>query len=496
MANGTNSDGRAVDDYDVVVVGHGVSGLSAGIAAHERGAETLIIEKSPREKRGGHTRHAGGIFRFPMPDPQQTKEDFDLDETPEKYTEQDFMDDLMQVSDGNADPELCEVLVENAYEAIQWITDHGVSWHVVDTSDEPGFGSVVGGIQSDGEGKGVVESLAPRVEELGIDVRYRTECRGLVTDESNAVVGVEAVDPDGKVTFAADGVVICAGSYVSNPEKRTRYFGRDGDRYVVRGSRYNTGEALDAALDAGAMAEGQWGGAHQVMNDATAARVEEGRARINGYQFGVITNTNGERFVDEGEDFLLKTYAKFGQAVYDQPDQKGFVFFDSKVDHLVVSQIETEPVEGDTLEGLVAKLDMDDPDAAVETLERYNEAATESEDFDPHSLDGVATEGIDPQKTNWARPLSEPPFKCFPVTCGITFAFGGLKIDTGSRVQNTRDEPMAGLWAVGNSSSGFFHGNYPGGSALTRGATFGRRAGYAAADRALGTAEAEAASDD
>ena len=496
MANGNSGEGRTVDDYDVVVVGHGVSGLSAAIAARERGAETLMIEKSPREKRGGHTRHAGGIFRFPMPDPERTKADFDLDAAPEEYTEQDFMDDLMQVSNGNADPDLCEVLVENAYEAVQWITDHGVSWHVVDTSDEPGFGSVVGGIQADGEGKGVVESLSPTAEEMGVDIRYRTECRGLVTDETNAVVGVEAVDPDGKVTFSADGVVICAGSYVSSPEKRTRYFGRDGDRYVVRGSRYNTGEALDAALDAGAMSHGQWGGAHQVMNDATAARVEEGRARINGYQFGVILNTEGERFVDEGEDFLLKTYAKFGQAVYDQPDQKAFVFFDSRVDHLVVSQIDTEPIEGETFEELVGKLDVDDPEAAVETLERYNEAATESEEFDPHSLDGVESEGITPQKTNWARPLSEPPFKCFPVTCGITFAFGGLKIDTGSRVQSTRDEPMAGLWAVGNSSAGFFHGNYPGGSALTRGATFGRRAGRAAADRALDAAETGVAADD
>ena len=494
MVNRTKSGGRTVDDYDVVVVGHGVSGLSAAIAARERGASTLIIEKSPREKRGGHTRHAGGIFRFPLPDPEAAAADFDLDEPPEEYTEGDFMDDLMQVSDGNADPDLCETLVEESYEAIQWITDHGVSWHVVDTSDEPGFGSV-DGIQADGEGKGVVESLSPTAEDVGVDIRYRTECRGLVTDESNAVVGVEAVDPEGWVTFLADGVVICAGSYVSNPEKRTRYFGRDGDQYVVRGSRYNTGEALDAALDAGAMPDGQWGGAHQVMNDATAADVEEGRARINGYQLGGILHTEGERFVDEGEDFLLKTYAKFGQAVYDQPDQKGFIFFDSKVDHLVVSQIDTEPVEGDTFEELVSKLDVDDPEAAVATLERYNEATSQTDEFDPHSLDGVESEGITPQKTNWARPLSEPPFKCFPVTCGITFAFGGLKIDTGSRVQNTRDEPMAGLWAVGNSSSGFFHGNYPGGSALTRGATFGRRAGRAAAERALDAAAGATADD-
>jgi len=63
------------------------------------------------------------------------------------------------------------------------------------------------------------------------------------------------------VTYEAHSIVICAGSYVSNPEKRTRYFGRDGEGYVVRGSRYNTGEALDAAMDAGAYPAGQWAAA-------------------------------------------------------------------------------------------------------------------------------------------------------------------------------------------------------------------------------------------
>ena len=476
--------------YDVVVVGHGVSGLSAAIAASEQGAETAVLEKSPREDRGGHTRFAGGLFRFPMEDPDGVRDRLGLDETVEQYTQQDFMDDLMGVSDGRADPDLCEVLVENAYEAIAWLTDHGVSWHAVDHSEEPGFGVTVGNVQADGEGEGVVESLAPRAEELGVDIHYGEECRGVRTNDRNVVTGVESVGPGGKTVFEADGVVLCAGSYVSNPEKRTRYFGRDGDTYVVRGSKYNTGEALDAALDAGAMPAGQWGGGHQVMNDATAPQVEGGRARINGYQYGVVLNARGERFVDEGEDFLLKTYAKFGQAVYDQPGQAAFVFFDSSLDDLVVSQIDSEPVEAETLSGLVEKLDVERPDRAVEAIEAYNDATHEGE-FDPNSLDGRSTDGLDPEKTNWAVPLDDPPYKCFPVKSAMTFAFGGLKIDTQSRVQSTRHEPIAGLWAVGNSTAEFFYGNYPGGSALTRGATFGRRAGrnaaeWAAEERASG----------
>lgn len=484
-AGTTMTDPEVAGEYDVVVVGHGISGLSAALSAHESGAETVILEKSPREKRGGHSRYAGGLFRFPLPDPERAKADFDLDDEPERYTEADFYDDLMDVSDGRADEDLCTVLVENAYEAIRWITDRGVEWHVVDHSEEPGFGTTVGSLQADGEGRGAVEALSDRVEELGIDVRYRTEFRGLETDGDDAVSAATAVGPDGKIAYETEAVVICAGSYVSNPEKRTRYFGRDGESYVVRGSRYNTGEAIDAAMDAGALPAGQWGGAHQVMNDATAPDVEGGRARINGYQYAVVLNEEGERFVDEGEDFLLKTYAKFGRAVYDQPDQRAFVVFDSTVDDLVVSQIDNEPIEADSLEGLFGEVGIENAEAALETVVEYN-AATDPDGFDPRELDGNETEGIDPEKSNWALPIDDPPYKCFPVESAVTFAFGGLKIDTDGRVLDRRERPIGGLWAVGNSTAEFFYGNYPGGSALTRGATFGRRAGRNAAEHALG----------
>lgn len=472
-------------DYDVVVVGHGISGLATALAAHEAGAEPIVLEKSPRDKRGGHSRHSGGLFRFPLPDPDQARVDFDLDEPPDQYTKRVFFDDLMEVSDGRADEELCTVLVENAAEAIRWITDHGVDLHLVDHSDEPGFGTTVGSLQADGEGKGAIEALSERIEELGIDVHYDTEFRGLETDEDNAVSAAKALGPDGKVAYDAESVVICAGSYVSNPEKRTRYFGRDGESYVVRGSRYNTGEAIDAALDdAGAVPAGQWGGAHQVMNDAEAPEVEGGRARINGYQYAVILNADGERFLDEGEDFLLKTYAKFGQRVYDQPEQKAFVVFDATVDDLVVSQIDTDPVEANAFADLFERVGIGDVDEPLETVREFN-AATSPDEFDPHDLDGNATEGIDPPKTNWALPLDDPPYKCFPVRSAMTFAFGGLRITTDSQVLDRREKPIPGLWAVGNSTAEFFYGNYPGGSALTRGTTFGKIAGQNGAEYAL-----------
>lgn len=469
--------------YDVVVVGHGMSGLSAGVAATEAGADVVLLEKSPREKRGGHSRYAGGLFRFPIVDPATVAADLELAGEPERYTRAEFTADLMDVTDGRADPELCEVLVENAYDAIRWLTDHGVTWHRFDVADEVGYGQHVGAVQADGEGAGVIEALSATVESMDLAVDYRTEFRELLTDDARRVQGARAVNDDGWVTYEAPAVVVCAGSYVSNPEKRTRYFGRDGDSYVVRGSRFNTGEALDAAIDAGAKPGGQWGGAHQVMLDAQAPEVEGGRTRINGYQYGILLNQHGDRFVDEGEDFLLKTYAKLGQALYDQPGTTGFVVYDNDVADLVMSQMDTDPVTAETLPALLGQLALDDIDNALATISGYN-AACDPGPFDPGDLDGNTTTGLTPEKTNWALPIDTPPYHCFPVKTGITFAFGGLSITTRGEVLDTRGEPIEGLWAVGNSTAGFFYGNYPGGSALTRGATFGRRAGTFAAEYA------------
>lgn len=477
--------GKTITNHDIVVVGHGVSGLSAGLAAYEAGANPVIIEKSPRADRGGHTRFAGGAFRTPIENPREVESELGLDGTLERYTKDDFYADLMDVSNDRADPELCEILVNNAYETMLWLTDHGLEWQETFT-DETGYGTTRGTVQAEWEGfergKAVVEVLADRAESLGINLHYQTEMREILTDDANEITGIKAHRPDEKIRYDAPTIIMCAGAYVSNPEKRTRYFGRDGDAYVVRGSRYNTGEALDAAIEAGAMPGGQWGGAHQVLLDANAPPIEGGRTRINGYQYSIILNERGNRYVDEGEDFLLKTYAKMGQRLYDQPHQIGFVVFDSKVNELVMSQHGSEPLEAATLEGLFA---LDEvrlaTDQALETIEEYNAACDPSE-FDPDALDGNATTDLDVNKSNWALPIDEPPYYCFVARPGVTFAFGGVKITPGARVLSTQNTPMNGLWAVGNSTSEFFYGNYPGGSALTRGATFGRRAGTAAAE--------------
>ena len=101
--------------------------------------------------------------------------------------------------------------------------------------------------------------------------------------------------------------------------------------------------------------------------------------------------------------------------------------------------------------------------------------------FNPTVKDGRRTDGLPVPKSNWANPLDQPPFEAYRVTCGITFTFGGLRIDEYARVLNRSNNPIPGLHAAGELVGGLFYFNYPGGTGLTSGAVFGRRGGRAAA---------------
>jgi tricarballylate dehydrogenase len=128
---------------------------------------------------------------------------------------------------------------------------------------------------------------------------------------------------------------------------------------------------------------------------------------------------------------------------------------------------------------------MDDTDqkAALEELKQYNAAVQTDVPFNPNVKDGRRTKNLRIDKTNWANTLDTPPFEAYAVTCGITFSFGGLKINTEGQVINSDGEPIRGLYAAGELVGGIFWFNYPGGSGLTNGAVFGRIAGKSAATR-------------
>ena len=102
-------------------------------------------------------------------------------------------------------------------------------------------------------------------------------------------------------------------------------------------------------------------------------------------------------------------------------------------------------------------------------------------------MDGKRTVGVTPPKSNWALPIDTPPYVGFVTTTGITFTFGGLRINDRGEVQDLGERTIPGLYAAGELVGGLFYENYPGGSGLMSGSVFGRRAGRFAAAYAAGT---------
>ena len=459
-------------EYDVIVVGCGIAGLSAGIRLAERDVSVAVLEKSPKEHRGGHTRFTES-FRLPTADI-----DLDVEFNVEDYTAADFYSDLMKTTNYRADDDLARTVTEESAETFEWLTEMGIDWEY--QAPHPGY--TAGRVWLDGER--MIDQLVNRFEELGGAVKYDAEVQDVLRDDDGTAAGVEGFVDGRRTRFEADAVVLAAGDYGSSKEKRTRYFGPGYGNMKVRGSRYNTGEVIDSAMDVGAKSEGEWGDAHMAIIDAGSPDIEGGITRIDGYQYGLILNHAGERFVDEGEDSRAHTYAKFGQRMFEQPYHEAFIIVDSKVVDDVAHMGPSRAITADSIEALVRRLDIEDPEQAVETVEAYNEACDDGavERYDPEVLDGNAAEDVDPPKSNWALPLDEPPYTGYPVTGGMTFTFGGVAITADAEVLDTTDNVIPGLFAAGNVTGGLFYNNYPGGSGLTNAAVYGRVAAETAVD--------------
>lgn len=444
-----------------------MAGLAAGLRATEEDYSVGILEKAPRERRGGHTRFTES-FRIPTADIN-----LEVDFNVEDYTAADFYSDIMNVTDYRADPKLAETVSHESAAMFEWLTAHGFDWEY----QPPHPGYTAGRVWLDGEE--LVDFLVDKIDTQGGEFIYDAEARNIVRDDEGIVTGVTA-RVDGRLTeFRGLATILAAGDYGSCKERRTRYFGPGYGHLKVRGSRYNTGEAIDAALDIGAKAEGEWGDAHIAIIDAQSPDVEGGITRIDGYQYGIIINHDGERFVNEGQDSRAHTYAKFGRRIFEQPYHEAFIIVDSKTVDDVAHMGPGRPIQAETIEALASRLDIADTDQTVETIRAFN-AACEPGEYRPNQLDGNATSGLSLPKSNWALPIDEPPYTGYPVTGGMTFAFGGVGITPDARVIDTCDRVIQGLYSAGNSTGGLFYRNYPGGTGLTNAAVFGKIAGETA----------------
>lgn len=488
------------DRYDVIVVGAGNAALTAALSARQAGSSVLVLEKAPAEERGGNSRFSGGLFRFAYDGlkdlkplmPSLRDEDWERVDVG-SYPVDRYFDDLMRVSQGQAASGLCATLARESYPTMLWMTGLGVSWQwtslwAVKSGEKTSFspGSV---LEAEGKGVGLMRSLFSACEKAAIIFLYRAKAAAILQERTGRVTGVRVRTPEGLEEVGSRAVILAAGGFEANAEMRARYLGPGWDRVKVRGTRFNTGEMLRLALEIGAKPIGHWQGCHATPIDRGAPAVGELRLtdltnRLS-YPYSIMVNRMARRFVDEGEDLGQYTYAKTGAAILAQPGAVAYQIFDRKTVHLLEERYSTgAPVVAETIEELARKLDLF-PDRLRRTVEEFNAAVLPGE-FNPAVKDGKGTRGLEPPKSNWALPIDSPPFTAYAVTCGITFTYGGIAVDTAGRVLDTEDEPIPGLYATGEITGGFFYENYPGGAGLMRGAVFGRLAGACAAREASG----------
>jgi len=488
----------SVADWDVIVVGAGNAALAAAVSAREQGArKVLVLEKAPHTQRGGNTHYSGGLLRIAFDRaeelrvlvPHAEKEVPGFFAGVEPYPYRLFMADLLRVTDGRTDPELAELLIGRSYVTTCWMAKQGIEMEPALSLSAVKVGNTIkwspgAVIRARHEGVGLSAMWFKAAERRGVEIRYDTTAVRLFQDKRGRVTGVLVRGPEGFEELSARAIILGCGGFEANPEWRARYLGRPWDGAKVRGTRYNTGDGLRMAIELGALPHGQWTGCHSTPIDANAPphgdrKLTDKTNRLS-YPYGVLVNARGLRFFDEGEDFQFYTYAKLGGVILNEPGGIGWQIFDSKALHLLEGRYKTgTPETADSLGALVDKLGLDRA-ACRRTLEAYNTAVGEGR-FDPTVRDGLVTRGLAPPKSNWAQRLDTPPFVAYPVTGGITFTFGGVRVNDRAQVMSTSWAAIAGLYACGEMVGGLFHGNYPGGTGLMSGAVFGRLAGAQAA---------------
>ena len=483
----------------VIVVGAGNAALSAALAALETGARVTVLEKAGEALAGGNTKYTAGAMRFAydgaddlLPlladpdDPRLPETDFGA------YPKAQFAGDLLRFNGGRPLSPEQDRLVADSLSTVRWLAGHGVRFEPIYSRQsflKDGRHVFWGGLTlaAEGEGVGLFEMERDAVLRLGGTIRYGAGVTGLVTT-GDRVTGVRI----GEEALEGDAVVLACGGFEANADLRARLMGGNWDKARVRGTPMNTGDGLLMALELGAARHGLYEGCHATPMDLHMADyggldlppVERKNYRKICYFLGVMLNARGERFLDEGENFRNYTYAQFGKRILDQPGHFAWQVFDAKVTDLLYAEYrfhDAHFIEADTVEELCGRMDGVDGEAALRTLRAYNAAVDEDRAFDPTVLDGKRTRGLDPDKTNWAQRIDTPPFRAYPVTGGITFTYGGLKLSDRGGVMRGDGIEIPGLFACGELVGGVFYEGYPGGSGLTSGAVFGRLAGQGAA---------------
>ena len=453
--------------WDVIVIGGGNSGVCAAIAAAERDCSVLVIEAAPADMRGGNTRHTRNL---------RAMHDAPTDVLTDRYSFEEYWDDLMRVTKGVTNNDLAELTLRGSAALTAWLSARGVRFQAALT------GTLNLGRTNAfflGGGRAMLNALCRHAETVGVQFIYDAEvddvqltdgfCEGIVVNWN-----------DRRLTLSCKQLVTAAGGFEANLDWLAEGWGDAAKNFLVRGTPYNKGKILRSLLDHGAKPVGALDQCHAVAIDARAPKYDGGIAsRLDAVPFAVVLNKDADRFYDEGEDFWPKRYAIWGRLVAGQPDQIAYAIIDSQGVNRFMLSVFT-PIVDDTIEGLAEQLGLP-PDATRSTIDAYNTACPAGQ-IDQSILDGKSTKGLTPEKTNWSAPISTPPFYGYPLRPGITFTYMGVAVNERAQILMADGRPFANMFAAGEIMAGNILGQgYLAGIGMTIGGVFGRIAGEEAA---------------
>jgi tricarballylate dehydrogenase len=456
--------------YDVLVAGGGNAALCAAITARQAGASVLLVESAPRAFRGGNSRHTRNL-RAMHNQPNDVLTD--------AYSEDEYWDDLLRVTGGQTDELLARMTIRASSGLFGWMKEAGVRF-------QPSLTGTLNLGRTNafflGGGKALVNAYYLTAERLGVEILYDTEVTSMNVDDGS-VRSVDITYKGFPETIQARCVVASSGGFQANLEWMREYWGDAVDNFVIRGTPYNRGRVLKNLLDQGMAAIGDPTQCHAVALDARAPKFDGGiTTRLDSVPYSVVVNRNGDRFYDEGEDVWPKRYAIWGRLIAQQPGQVAYSICDAKAFPLFMPSV-FPAIKADSVEELATKMKLD-PMKVSKTIDAFNAAVKSDQAFDNLKLDGNATTGLTPNKTNWARAVDKPPFYGYPLRPGITFTYLSVKVNEKAQVLMDSGRPTGNLFASGEIMSGNILGKgYLAGFGMTIGTVFGRIAGQEAARR-------------
>ncbi|MBS7813162.1 FAD-dependent tricarballylate dehydrogenase TcuA [Roseococcus pinisoli] len=453
--------------YDVLVVGGGNAALCAAITARQAGASVVVAEHAPKPMRGGNSRHTRNLRALhPKPTGVLT----------ESYLEDEYWDDLLRVTGGRTNEELARMTIRASQFAPGFLADCGVVF-------QPSLSGTLSLSRTNafflGGGKALVNAMYRTAEALGVTILYDTEVQHIEVKDGFATEAIISWRgfPE-RIRFKA--IVASAGGFQANREWLREYWGDAADNFQIRGTPYAQGTVLKDLLASGIQEVGDPTQFHAVANDARAPMVDGGLAmRLDCVPFSIVVNKEVERFYDEGEDVWPKRYAIWGRLIAQQPDQRAFAITDSQALHNYLPSV-FPPMKAGSIPELAQKLGLDAAKLQA-VVDEYN-AAVLPGTFHGNKLDDCRTDGLEIEKTHWARRIDTPPFYGHPLAPGITFTFLGVKVNDRAQVMMADGKPSGNLFASGEIMAGNILGQgYLAGFGMTIGTVFGRLAGEGAA---------------